>query len=139
MTKATGSSEQTEGISFPGRVLFLTEDVDLIRSQIQGADLGGYDPQVELAHNISTDEMTPVGTCFYYDETLGHYSLVGLRGEPIAPGDLKGGGFSVIVSGESKGCGSSRDTAPYSELYAGIRLVIARSILTGYVTAPSRS
>jgi 3-isopropylmalate/(R)-2-methylmalate dehydratase large subunit len=128
MSNTTGSSELAEGISFPGRVLFLTEDGDLIRSQIQGADLGGYDPQVELVHNISTDEITPGWTCFYYDETLGHYSLVGLRGEPIAPGDLKGGGFSVIVSGESKGCGSSRETAPYSELYAGIRLVIARSI-----------
>jgi len=139
MTKATGSSEQTEGISFPGRVLFLTEDGDLIRSQIQGADRGGYDLQVELVHNISTNEITPGRTCFYYDETLGHYSLVGLRGEPIAPGDLKGGGFSVIVSGESKGCGSSRDTAPYSELYAGIRLIIARSIPTGYITGPSRS
>src|SRR5205085_9057609 len=34
----------------------------------------------------------------------------------------------VIVSGISKGCGSSRETAPYAELTAGIRLVLARSI-----------
>src|SRR4029079_18410139 len=41
---------------------------------------------------------------------------------------IKGGGFGVIVSGPSKGCGSSRETAPYSELKAGVRLVIAKSV-----------
>jgi len=128
MATENASSPQSDRVQFPGRVLFLTEDADLIRSQISGVDLGDYEPGTPLVNNISTDEITPGWTCFYYDETLGHYSLVGLRGEPIAPGDLKKGGFSVIVSGESKGCGSSRETAPYSELYAGIRLVIARSI-----------
>jgi 3-isopropylmalate/(R)-2-methylmalate dehydratase large subunit len=34
----------------------------------------------------------------------------------------------VIVSGRSKGCGSSRETAPYSELAAACQLVIAKSI-----------
>jgi len=34
----------------------------------------------------------------------------------------------VVVSGLSKGCGSSRETAPYAEKAAGIRLVIAKSI-----------
>src|SRR6185436_19424279 len=38
------------------------------------------------------------------------------------------GGFSVVVSGLSKGCGSSRETAPYAEKAAGIQLVIAKSI-----------
>jgi 3-isopropylmalate/(R)-2-methylmalate dehydratase large subunit len=32
------------------------------------------------------------------------------------------------VSGLSKGCGSSRETAPYSELKSGVQLVIAKSI-----------
>src|SRR5262249_34951740 len=41
---------------------------------------------------------------------------------------IKNGGFGVIVSGISKGCGSSRETAPYSELKAGVQLVIAKSI-----------
>ncbi|HMJ13053.1 MAG TPA: aconitase family protein, partial [Polyangiaceae bacterium] len=36
--------------------------------------------------------------------------------------------FSVVVSGRSKGCGSSRETAPYAELRAGIRLVVAKSV-----------
>jgi len=128
MTTDNSSSSNSELIRFPGRILFLTEDSELIREQLAGTDLEGYDPKIPLVNNISTDEITPGWTCFYYDETLGHYSLVGLRGEPIAPGGLKAGGFSVIVSGESKGCGSSRETAPYSEVYAGIRLVIARSI-----------
>src|SRR5205807_4824807 len=38
------------------------------------------------------------------------------------------GGFAVVVSGLSKGCGSSRETAPYAEKWAGIQLVIAKSI-----------
>ena len=41
---------------------------------------------------------------------------------------MKNGGFAVVVSGLSKGCGSSRETAPYAEKAAGIRLVIAKSI-----------
>jgi len=113
---------------FSGRVLFLTEDIDLIRRQLDGEDLSVDTRDLPLISAISTDEITPGWTCFHYDEALGHYSLVGLRGEAIGPGDLRGGGFSVIVSGQSKGCGSSRETAPYSELYAGIQVVIARSI-----------
>ncbi|MDP9001636.1 MAG: aconitase family protein, partial [Myxococcota bacterium] len=65
---------------------------------------------------------------YYYDETLGRYCLVGLRGGHVAPDSVEKGGFSVVVSGRSKGCGSSRETAPYSELAAGVRLVIATSI-----------
>ncbi len=63
-----------------------------------------------------------------YDETLARYCLVGLRGGNIKQDAIKNGGFGVIVSGVSKGCGSSRETAPYSELKAGIQLVIAKNI-----------
>ncbi|MFI5299420.1 MAG: hypothetical protein ACHREM_15110, partial [Polyangiales bacterium] len=45
----------------------------------------------------------------------------------VSRGAVKGGAFGVIASGISKGCGSSRETAPYSELAAGVRLVIAKS------------
>ena len=41
---------------------------------------------------------------------------------------IKRGGFGVTVSGRSKGCGSSRETAPYSERESGIGVVIAESI-----------
>jgi 3-isopropylmalate/(R)-2-methylmalate dehydratase large subunit len=114
-------------LSFPGRILFLYDDPALIRRQLDGEDLP-WDPNLPLIDNISTDEITPGWVCFYFDETLGDYSLVGLRGGVIKAHDLKKGGFSVIVSGRSKGCGSSRETAPFSEQAAGIRLVIAKNI-----------
>lgn len=116
-------------IRFPGRILFLTEDLELLRRQLRGEDLDvARAAEMPLLNNISTDEITPGWVCFYYDETLGRYALIGLRGNAIEADALKSGGFAVIVSGISKGCGSSRETAPYAELTAGIRLVIARSI-----------
>ncbi len=120
-------SANETGIRFTGRILYLTEDADLLRQQLAGTDIP-YDPERKLIDNISTDEITPGWVCFYYDETLGRFSLVGLRGGLFGRDTLKSGGFDVIVSGQSKGCGSSRETAPYSELTAGIKLVIARSI-----------
>jgi 3-isopropylmalate/(R)-2-methylmalate dehydratase large subunit len=114
-------------VLFPGRVLFLTEDPALLEAQLGGKDLD-FDPARPLIGNISTDEITPGWVCYYYDETLGRYSLVGLRGGKVKPDAVKSGGFSVVVSGISKGCGSSREQAPYSEVAAGVRLVIARSI-----------
>ena len=120
-------SANETGIRFTGRILYLTEDADLLRQQLAGTDIP-FDPERKLIDNISTDEITPGWVCFYYDETLGRFSLVGLRGGLFGRDTLKSGGFEVIVSGQSKGCGSSRETAPYSELTAGIKLVIARSI-----------
>jgi 3-isopropylmalate/(R)-2-methylmalate dehydratase large subunit len=66
--------------------------------------------------------------CYYYDETLARYCLVGLRGGVVKKDAILDGHFGVIVSGRSKGCGSSRETAPFSELKAGVQLVIARNI-----------
>ena len=114
-------------LDFSGRILFLYDDPALIRRQLDGEDLP-WDPSLPLVDNISTDEITPGWVCFHFDETLGDYSLVGLRGGVIKAHDLKNGGFSVIVSGRSKGCGSSRETAPFSEQAAGIKLVIAKNI-----------
>jgi 3-isopropylmalate/(R)-2-methylmalate dehydratase large subunit len=114
-------------VRFTGRILFLYEDPELVRRQLAGENVP-WDPTLPLIDNISTDEITPGWVCFYFDETLGDYSLVGLRGGVIEKGSLAAGGFSVIVSGKSKGCGSSRETAPYSEQAAGIRLVIAQTI-----------
>jgi 3-isopropylmalate/(R)-2-methylmalate dehydratase large subunit len=117
----------TNAVTFKGRVLFLTEDADLLKAQLEGKDLA-WDPDRPLIGNISTDELTPGWVCYYYDETLGRYCLVGLRGGHVKADAIKNGGFSVIVSGISKGCGSSRETAPYSEMIAGAQLVIAKSI-----------
>lgn len=116
-----------ESLSFPRRVLYLTEDLALLKQQLEGEDLA-FDADRKLRDNISTDEITPGWVCFYYDETLGRYSMVGLAGGVIEKDSLKDGGFDVIVSGLSKGCGSSRETAPFSEMAAGIKLVVAKSI-----------
>lgn len=114
-------------VRIEGRILYVTEDQALLERQLAGEDLP-FDPERPLVSNISTDELTPGWVCYYYDETLARFCLVGLRGGKIGKDAIKSGGFGVIVSGISKGCGSSRETAPYSELKAGVQLVIAKSI-----------
>ncbi|HBB89033.1 MAG TPA: 3-isopropylmalate dehydratase [Blastocatellia bacterium] len=132
-------SQLSEKVSFNGRILFLTEDTSLIRQQLeaQGDERGEIEAQLAarlanddlpLMSNISTDEITPGWVCFYYDETLGQYVYVGMREGAVKKDEVKQGGFAVVVSGLSKGCGSSRETAPYAEKWAGIQLVIAKSI-----------
>lgn len=117
-------------IRMRGRALYLTEDSKALGDQLASADPVNlkWDPSRKLIDNISTDEITPGWVCFWYDETLGHYVLVGLRGGVIQKDSLFGKGFSTIVSGLSKGCGSSRETAPFAEKYAGIELVFAKTI-----------
>jgi 3-isopropylmalate/(R)-2-methylmalate dehydratase large subunit len=110
-----------------GRILYLTEDDALLRAQLAGEDLP-YDPERRLLGNVSTDEMAPGWASYHYDETLGRYALVGLRGGRVGVDAIRDGGFSVIVAGASMGCGSSRETAPYSQVAAGVRLVIATSL-----------
>jgi 3-isopropylmalate/(R)-2-methylmalate dehydratase large subunit len=117
----------SRSVKIQGRILYLTEDLSLLERQLGGEDLS-LDPERALISNISTDEITPGWVCYYYDETLARYCMVGLRGGKVGKDAIKGGGFGVIVSGISKGCGSSRETAPYSELKSGVQLVIAKSI-----------
>ena len=116
-----------DAITLKGRVLYLTEDVEWIRRQLAGEDLH-WPLEHALRGAISTDEITPGWVCFHYDETLGRYCLVGLAGDAITQDAIRDGGFDVIVSGRSKGCGSSRETAPFSELAAGVRVIVAESI-----------
>jgi 3-isopropylmalate/(R)-2-methylmalate dehydratase large subunit len=117
----------TAGVKIRGRIVYLTEDLELLEAQLAGQELA-YEPGRALLGNISTDEITPGWVCYYYDETLARYCLVGLRGGKVKQDAVKSGGIGVLVSGISKGCGSSRETAPYSELAAGVQLVIAKSI-----------
>jgi len=116
-----------KSVKIEGRIFYVTESQDELVAQLEGKTLR-YDPERPLVSNISTDELTPGWVCYYYDETLGRYCLVGLRGGKVGKDAIKNGGFGVIVSGISKGCGSSRETAPYSELVCGVKLVIAKSI-----------
>ena len=115
-------------VTVQGRILYLTEDQSLVERQLTGETLPPETAAQPLIGNISTDELTPGWVCYYYDETLARYCLVGLRQGKIKADAIKNGGFGVIVSGISKGCGSSRETAPYSEMTAGVQVVIAKSI-----------
>ena len=126
-------------IKFSGGILFLTDDTALIRQQLEASGDSAIQLEAELADrlsngnlslmsNISTDEITPGWVCFYYDETLGQFVYVGMREGAVKKDQVKNGGFAVVVSGLSKGCGSSRETAPYAEKAAGVQLVIAQSI-----------
>src|SRR2546423_5754004 len=121
-------ARRPDRIKFEGRTLYLTEDTSLVRRQLEAGENLSYDPALPLMDNISTDEITPGWVCFYYDETLGEYVYVGMREQAVKKDEVKNGGFAVVVSGLSKGCGSSRETAPYAEKWAGIQLVIAKSI-----------
>src|SRR5262249_8907376 len=135
----TETKKRPASVRFTGRILFLTEDTSLIRQQLeaQGEERAALESELAdrlsrddlpLMSNISTDEITPGWVCFYYDETLGEYVYVGMRDGAVRKNEIKQGGFAVVVSGLSKGCGSSRETAPYAEKWAGIQLVIAKSI-----------
>ena len=135
----TSINKRADRIKLSGRILFLTEDISLIRRQVEATgddaraledELAGRlaNEDLPLMSNISTDEITPGWVCFYYDETLGQYVYVGMREAAVKKDEVKNGGFAVVVSGLSKGCGSSRETAPYAEKAAGVQLVIAKSI-----------
>jgi 3-isopropylmalate/(R)-2-methylmalate dehydratase large subunit len=122
-------------VRLTGRILFLTEDPELIKRQLAGEDLP-WDTKnpannPKLRDDISTDEITPAHYCFYFDETLGEIPYLGLKCgtvTPIGRGDVKRGGFVCAVSGKRRGKGSSREQSPYAEMCAGIRVVIAENI-----------
>ena len=119
-----------------GRILYLTEDAELVREQLAGRDLdwSANDPGLKLRDDISTDEMTPGWVCFHHDQKLGDFVYLGLTcrdGErmvqPVGEGEVRRGGFLASVAGRRRGKGSSREQAPYAELAAGIRFVVAES------------
>jgi 3-isopropylmalate/(R)-2-methylmalate dehydratase large subunit len=122
-------------VRLQGRILFLTEDPELIQKQIAGWDLP-WDTKnpasnPKLRDDISTDEITPAHCCFYFDRTLGEIPYVGLRcGDtmPIGRGAVKKGGFVCSVSGKRRGKGSSREQSPYAEMCAGIQVAIGENI-----------
>ena len=127
--------KRPDKVRLQGRILFLTEDPELIQRQLAGEDLP-WDTKnpannPKLRDDISTDEITPAHYCFYFDETLGEIPYLGLKcgsGMPIGRGDVKRGGFVCAVSGKRRGKGSSREQSPYAEMCAGIRVVIAENI-----------
>jgi 3-isopropylmalate/(R)-2-methylmalate dehydratase large subunit len=127
--------KRPDKVRLQGRILFLTEDPELIKKQLTGWDLP-WDTRnpasnPKLRDDISTDEITPAHCCFYFDRTLGEIPYVGLRcGEtlPIGRSDVKKGGFVCSVSGKRRGKGSSREQSPYAEMCAGIQVAIGENI-----------
>ena len=116
-------------LELPGRLLFLSADADVVRRQLNGADLS-LAAAAPLRDEISTDEITPVPTLVVFDERIGESAHIGFKAgaeTPIGRGALKAGGFSVLVGGARYGKGSSREHSPLAEKAAGIRLVIAES------------
>ena len=118
----------------PGkRVLFLTKDLQLIKKQLyDGLNLKMEDLNVEdLLDDINTDVMTPAWVCFDHDPAeIAKNAYAGLMHNGLRvfrENALKDGGFEVIVSGQRKGTGSSRETAAQCERWAGINIVIAAS------------
>src|SRR5271169_5926792 len=128
-------TKRPDRVRLQGRILFLTEDPELIKRQLEGEDLP-WDTQhpehnPKLRDDISTDEITPAHICFFFDETLGEFPYTGLKcgnETPIKRSDVKKGGFVAAVSGKRRGKGSSREQSPYAEMSAGIQLVIAENI-----------
>jgi len=127
--------KRPDRVRLHGRILFLTEDPELIKRQLAGEDLpwNTKNPanNPKLRDDISTDEITPAHYCFYFDETLGEIPYLGLKCgsvTPIGRGGVKRGGFVCAVSGKRRGKGSSREQSPYAEMCAGIQVVIAENI-----------
>lgn len=114
----------------PPKVLVLTREPALVARELAGEPLRVED--VELASDVSTDEMAPAWGSYYYDERLADFCLTGFRGGVVSHGAVARGGYGVLVGGENFGCGSSRETAPYAQLLAGIRVVVARSFARIY-------
>ena len=119
----------------PGkRILFLTKDPEVIRRQLRGEldlRMAEVDP-ADLLDDINTDVMTPAWVCFSWrPEEIAANAYAGLvdsAGERVIPeGALRDGSFEVIVSGQRKGTGSSRETAVQCEKWSGIRIAIAAS------------
>lgn len=116
------------------RVLFLFKDVEKIRKQLRGEvefRMRDIDPK-DLLDDINTDVMTPAWVCFRHrpeDIALDAYAgLLDPQGQRVfGTRALMDGRFQVIVSGQRKGTGSSRETAPQCEKWSGIELVIASS------------
>jgi 3-isopropylmalate/(R)-2-methylmalate dehydratase large subunit len=80
-------------VRLEGRILFLVDDPELVRRQLEGEDVELTDEvRARLRDNISTDEITPAYICYYFDETLGEFPYLGLKAGdqfPIKQGSVR--------------------------------------------------
>src|SRR5437667_1811376 len=119
-----------QSIQLAGRSLYLTSDPGLLRKQFRGEDLDPAPSVTELYSHVSTDAIIKANPdCYYYDDRLGALVLRSLGGGGmIEPGDIRNGGFGMLLAGEGWGEGSSREVAALALLYAGIGIVYAPSM-----------
>jgi len=119
-----------ETIQLRGRALYLTSDAALLKKQLGGEDLKSMPPVDDLYSHVSTDAIIKANPdCYYYDDRLGTLVLRSLgNGGIVEPGDIRKGGFGMILAGAGWGEGSSREVAALALLYAGIGIVFAPSI-----------
>ncbi|MFI5402644.1 MAG: aconitase family protein [Planctomycetota bacterium] len=125
--------ERTVSLTPGKRILFLTKDLGLIRRQLAGElnlTLDDVRPE-DLLDDINTDVMTPAWVCFDYEPgEIAKNAYAGLMeaGKRVVPERaLFDGNFEVMVAGERKGVGSSRETAVQAEKWCGVRITIAAS------------
>src|SRR5262245_12662344 len=119
-----------EAIKLSGRPLYLTRDPSLLEKQFLGENLERILEPSELYAHVSTDAIIKANPdCYYYDDRLGTRVLRSLGGGGlIEPGNIRNGGFGMILAGDGWGEGSSREVAALALLYAGIGIVSAPSI-----------
>jgi 3-isopropylmalate/(R)-2-methylmalate dehydratase large subunit len=119
-----------ESVQLRGRALYLTADPKLLKKQFSGEDLDHIPLPDDLFAHVSTDAIIKANPdCYYYDDRLGTLVLRSLgNGGFVQPGDIRNGGFGMILAGDGWGEGSSREVAALALLYAGVAIVFAPSI-----------
>jgi 3-isopropylmalate/(R)-2-methylmalate dehydratase large subunit len=119
-----------QAIQVAGRALYLTANPALLKKQFRGETLDPVPQPADLYAHVSTDAIIKANPdCYYYDDRLGTLVLRSLgNGGFVEPGDIRKGGFGMILAGDGWGEGSSREVAALALLYAGIAVVYAPSI-----------
>src|SRR2546429_321679 len=95
-------------IQLVGRPLYLTLDPALLKKQFRGEELESMPRIEELYAHVSTDAIIKANPdCYYYDDRLGTLVLRSLgNGGMVEPGDIRNGGFGMLLAGDGWGEGS---------------------------------
>ncbi|MEZ4430746.1 MAG: aconitase family protein, partial [Nannocystaceae bacterium] len=111
-----------------GRILWLSEDPDLIARQLAGEPLARKGGVPALHYGVNTDAMISGAACTlgYTGEILGPFFLENFK-DVITKDSVRAGEFQVVVGGDAYGSGSSREVAVVAHQGAGVELVVARS------------
>ena len=85
-------------LQFQGRVLYLTEDPELIRRQLAGEDLDVGPIRSRCATTSRPTRSRPAGSATTTTRSSASTASSGLRGGPVKDGEVKRGGFVAVVS-----------------------------------------